>query len=35
MRKNIIMVIAMLFVITAYSQFPRNKVLIEEGTGTW
>ena len=35
MKKLVLNLIAILFSISLMAQFPRTKVIIEEGTGTW
>lgn len=35
MKKLTLLTSALLFAVALLAQFPRNKVLLEEGTGTW
>jgi len=35
MKKNTFLALALLFSLSVFAQFPRTKVVFEEGTGTW
>lgn len=35
MKKSYILIISFVFSLTLLAQYPRNKVVFEEGTGTW